>query len=63
MKKKNLNLKTLNMCDFCSREVTTCGANVVQAREIGGDGTQFPNPQAVVACDGYESPVDVLKKK
>ena len=55
-------LKTLNMCDFCSHEIETCGANILKAREI--DPLKLPPPasEAVIACDGYESPVDIIKK-
>ena len=56
-------LKTLNMCDFCSKEITACGSKTVPAKEIGADRKAFHNPDAVIACNGYESPVDVLKKQ
>ncbi|MDA0691410.1 MAG: hypothetical protein O3A78_13375 [Nitrospinae bacterium] len=35
------NLKTLNMCDFCSKEITVCGAKTVLAKEIDTDQRQF----------------------
>ena len=56
-------LKTLNMCDFCSKEIQTCGSKTVPAKETGIDQGDFDNPDAVIACNGYENPVDVLKKK
>lgn len=56
-------LKTLNMCDFCSKEIQTCGAKTVPSKEIGTDQRAVHTPDAVIACDGYESPVDVLKKQ
>ena len=26
-------LKTLNMCDFCAKEIETCGAKIIRAKE------------------------------
>jgi len=58
------NLKTLNMCDFCSKEITVCGAKTVLAKEIDTDQRAvYGSSDAVIACDGYESPVDILKKQ
>jgi hypothetical protein len=56
-------LKTLNMCDFCSKEITACGAKTVLAKEISTDKRTFHNSDVVIACNGYENPVDVLKKQ
>ena len=56
-------LKTLNMCDFCAKEIETCGAKIIRAKEIVTDqGTQLTS-DSILACDGYISPVEVLKKK
>ncbi len=57
------NLKTLNMCDFCSREIETCGAKMIRAKELNTDQSNSMDPDSVIACDKYESPVEVLKKK
>jgi len=57
------NLNTLNMCDFCSKEIATCGAKTVLTKEIASDQKAFRNPDAVIACNVYESPVDILKKQ
>jgi len=57
------NLKTLNMCDFCSREIETCGAKMILAKEINPDKSHPMDPDSVIACDKYKSPVEVLKKK
>jgi hypothetical protein len=54
-------LKSLNMCDFCSREQETCGAKTLLAKELNTDA--LSDLKSVVACDIYESPVEVLKKK
>ncbi|GJL78565.1 MAG: hypothetical protein NPINA01_15540 [Nitrospinaceae bacterium] len=56
-------LKTLNMCDFCSKEIQTCGANTVLAKEVDTDDVALTNPDSIIACDQYENPVDILKKK
>ena len=56
-------LKSLNMCDFCSREIETCGANKITAKELITDRGNLINSDFIVACDKYESPVEVLKKK
>ena len=55
--------KTLNMCDFCSKERQTCGAKTVLANHMVTDQGTPQNPDSVIACDRYESPVDVLKKQ
>ncbi len=62
MEPKN-RLKSLNMCDFCSRERETCGAEILLAKELGEDPGRILNPASVVFCDIYESPVEILKKK
>jgi hypothetical protein len=54
---------TLNMCDFCSKEIKTCGAETVPAKEIDTDRRTSHTPDAVIACTEYENPVDVLKKQ
>ena len=55
--------QVIHMCDFCSKEIETCQASPVLGRELKVDHNQLINPDAVVACDKYESPVDVLRKK
>ena len=57
------NLKTLNMCDFCSREIETCGAKMIRAKELHPDQSHSMDPDSVVACDKYQSPVEDLKQK
>ena len=57
------NLVTLNMCDFCSREIETCGAKMIRSKELNTDQNKLMDPDSVIACDKYESPVEVLKKK
>ena len=53
----------LNMCDFCSHERSDCGANPVLAETLEIE-IHDPNQlNAVIACDKYKSPVDVLKER
>ena len=56
-------LQTLHMCDFCSREIETCGASPVLAQELKVGPDQLIKSNVVVACNKYGSPVDVLKKQ
>jgi hypothetical protein len=51
------------MCDFCSREFPDCAAKPVFAREMEALKNAPSDLESVVACDLYESPVDVLKRK
>ncbi len=61
MKKK---LQTLNMCNFCTHERSSCGAEPILSRNVTlNNGFQLDSQEAVVACDQYESPVELLKKK
>ena len=57
-------LQTVNMCDFCTHEIQSCGAEPVFSREVSiTHGSKLDSQEAVVACDKYESPVDLLKTK
>ncbi|PIQ95996.1 MAG: hypothetical protein COV67_11930 [Nitrospinae bacterium CG11_big_fil_rev_8_21_14_0_20_56_8] len=56
-------LIVLNMCDFCSREFETCGAQRVFSKSISADNGPLASHEAVVACNRYESPVEVLRRK
>jgi len=56
-------LKSLNMCDFCSQEIETCGAKMIRLQELYTETDTMMDPDAVVACNKYESPVEVLKKR
>lgn len=51
------------MCDFCSREFPDCAAKPVFTREMEALKNAPCDLESVVACDLYESPVDVLKHK
>ena len=53
----------LNMCDFCSHERSDCGAQPVLAGLLNLDNLNSEQKSAVVACDRYISPVDVLKER
>ena len=51
------------MCDFCANEITTCQANPILSKSLNlSSGTLEPE-NAIIACDKYKSPVDVLKKQ
>lgn len=54
---------TLNMCDFCSNEVETCGAAPIYSKDVKLTVCAVEPINAVIACDKYKSPVDVLKKQ
>ena len=51
------------MCDYCSRTFPECEAKPWFAREAPGPILASARPDAVLACDNYESPVDVLKRQ
>jgi hypothetical protein len=55
--------QTINMCDFCTREIETCQAQPVWSREIQRDARSLDSNESVVACDRYESPVAMLQKR
>jgi len=55
--------QTLHMCDFCSREIETCGAQPVYLKNLSWEGCPLGNGDNVIACNDYESPVEVLRKK
>ncbi len=57
-------LQTLSMCDFCTHDNKTCEADSILSREVElNNGSKLDSQEAVVACDKYESPVELLKKK
>jgi len=52
------------MCDFCTHEIKTCGAEPILSQAVTlNNGSQLNSQEAVVACDKYESPIEILKKK
>ncbi len=57
-------LQTVNMCNYCTHEIKSCGAAPVFSREVSvTNGSKLDSQEAVVACDKYESPVELLKTK
>jgi len=57
-------LQTISMCDFCTHERKTCGAEPILSKSVTLDnGAQLDSQEAVIACDKYESPIELLKKK
>ncbi len=61
-KPDNEKYRTLSMCDFCSYEIEECGAKPVFARDLDC-GKPLPDASAVLACDKYKSPVEILQKR
>lgn len=58
------NLQTLNMCDFCTYERDHCGAEPILSQDVTLDnGSQLGSKEAIIACDKYASPVELLQKK
>ncbi len=53
----------LNMCDFCSHERPDCGAQPILAEQLSLEKQDSYEMDAVIACDKYKSPVDVLKER
>ena len=57
-------LQTISMCNFCTHERKNCGAEPILSQSVTlNNGSQLDSQEAVVACDKYESPVELLKKK
>ena len=57
-------LQTLCMCKFCTHERNSCGAEPILSQNVTlNNGSQLDSKEAVVACDKYESPVQLLKEK
>jgi len=57
-------LQTLHMCDFCTHERKNCGAEPTLSQDVTlKNGSQLNSQEAVVACDKYTSPVELLQKK
>ena len=58
------NLQILNMCDFCTYERNSCGAEPVLSQDVVlNNGSQLNSKEEVIACDKYASPVELLQKK
>jgi len=51
------------MCDFCSHERPDCGAQPILAEQLNLEEQGSYELTAVIACDKYRSPVDVLKER
>ena len=57
---QKLNYQVINMCDFCSNEFESCGANPLFSYEIDTDKVSSNSLESVVACDKYEDPVKAI---
>jgi hypothetical protein len=52
------------MCDFCTHEIKSCGAEPILSQAVTlNNGSQLNTQEAVIACNKYESPIEILKKK
>jgi len=60
---KGIVYQTIHMCRFCTKDYPQCGAKPVLAQKLTLPKGKLDSETSVVACDEYESPVDVLKKK
>lgn len=57
-------MQTLNMCDYCTHERKSCGAEPIHGQDVTlNNGFQLDLQKAVIACDKYESPVELLKTR
>lgn len=54
---------TLNMCDFCSLEYPACKATPLFSKGSSLNDVKLDPENAVIACDKYKSPVDILRKQ
>ena len=55
--------QTLSMCRFCTKDFPQCGAEPVFSKSIALPPDQIDSENSVIACNEYESPVEILKKK
>ena len=52
------------MCDFCTHERKSCDAEPVLSQDVVvNNGSQLNSKEAVIACNKYASPVELLQKK
>ena len=60
---KRIVYQTIHMCRFCTKEYPQCEAKPVLSKHVSLNRGKLDSEESVVACDKYESPVDILKKK
>ncbi len=56
-------LKSLNMCDFCALDISTCQAKPIKLSQFGTISEKSLNLNAVIVCNKYVNPVEILQKK
>ena len=62
MPKKKM-FQTIDLCRFCTKEYPKCGAKPIYSEAIRMKSGQLDSDESVIACDKYESPVEILKRK
>lgn len=60
---KRIVYHTIHMCRFCTKDYPQCGAEPVLSGKLTLSRGKLDSKTSVVACDQYENPVEVLKKK
>lgn len=55
--------QTMDMCRFCTRTFPACGAEPIRSDALNLPSGTLDRKDSVIACDLYESPVDILKKR
>lgn len=62
-KMNGLKFQSINMCDFCTKDEADCGSERHYSKDLGLETSKLESGDAVVACNSYESPVELLKKR
>jgi len=60
---KKKKYKAISMCSFCSLDFNVCGAQPVFVKDIEFSDESVHPKSAVIACDKYRSPVEILQKR
>lgn len=55
--------QTVNMCNFCTKEFPSCDAAPIRAEALDMAPHKLDSGDSVVACNQYENPVEILKKR
>ena len=63
MDQKSKRFQTVDMCRFCTKVFPKCGADPVRSESLNLAPQVLDRSDAVVACDLYESPVEILKTR
>ncbi len=55
--------KSLNMCDFCALENSTCQAKPIKLSQFKIISEESLNLDAVILCNKYVNPIEIIQKK